>query len=265
MKLYPIIDTHCHLDLIIEKGIHEDTIFAGMQENNITGLVQIGINENSFAFVQEYAKKQLPFDYKYTLGLHPNEVANSNHLLCLEHIENSQNDDKFVAIGEIGLDYYYTQEHRAKQISVLEQFLLKAHKINKPVCIHTRDAHEDTIDILSNCDPQQKIIIHCFTGGPKEIEDYLKLGCQISFSGIVTFKNAKDNQEAARICPVESILIETDAPFLAPIPFRGKTNQPGYIRNTLNYIADLKNLHADELAPIIYNNTQNIFNHLFAD
>ena len=254
---YPLIDSHCHLNMILEKGVSQESVFALMKENQVDGFVQISTDPGSIEFAQNKKNEKLPVHYAYTIGHHPNEASESDHRAGLARAQEAAHDPSFVAVGEIGLDYHYTKEHREQQIKVFHAFLEAASRVGRPVCIHTRDAHEDTFSILKEF--SGKTLIHCFTGNEPQMNDFLELGCYISFSGIVTFKNAKEIQEAAKNCPTNRLLVETDAPFLAPVPFRGKVNQPGHIRHTLNHIAGLKEMSAYALAKITYENTKNFY------
>ena len=257
---HKLIDSHCHLNMVLEKGLSEEETLLTMKENNIEGFVQISTDPGSIQFAKSMSKKNLPFLYAYTIGHHPNEVNQEDHSIGINEARCSQNDFNFVAIGEIGLDYYYTVRHQKDQIAVFEEYLQLASDLDKPVCIHTRDAHDDTLSVLKNFQLDEKVLIHCFTGNRRQMNDFLDMNCFISFSGIVTFKNAQSIQEAASFCSEDRMLVETDAPFLAPAPFRGKTNQPGYVRYTLEFIAKLKKKEPYELAKLTYENTKAFYN-----
>ena len=259
MDEHPLIDSHCHLNMILEKELTQENILSLMKKNNIEGFIQIATDPQSIDFAQKMTHQTLTVNYAYTIGHHPNEASQTDYTIGLKKAKKSFQDPNFVAIGEIGLDYYYTKEHKKEQIKILEAYLDTALELNKPICIHTRNAHDDTIDILKNFSSRLNILIHCFTGNELQMNDYLKIGCYISFSGIVTFKNAKEIQQAALNCPIDKLLVETDAPFLAPAPFRGKTNQPGYVRHTLNYLASLKKISTYSLAKMTYQNTKKFY------
>ena len=178
---------------------------------------------------------------------------------CLQQARELKDDEKFVAIGEIGLDYFYGADHKEAQIKVFEDYLAGAIDLKKPICIHTRDAHDDTFSRLKETTQHTDVLIHCFTGNKAQIEDYLSIGCYISFSGIVTFKNATDLQEAAKVCPLDKMLVETDAPYLAPVPKRGRTNHPAYVRHTAEFIAELQGVGADDVAEATNRNTREFY------
>ncbi|MBC8653387.1 YchF/TatD family DNA exonuclease, partial [Providencia vermicola] len=165
-----------------------------------------------------------------------------------------------VALGETGLDYYYQQENAALQQESFRQHIRIGRAVNKPVIVHTRAAQKDTLTILreeqvSECGG----VLHCFTEDKATASELLDLGMYISFSGIVTFRNAEQIREAARIVPLDRILVETDSPYLAPVPHRGKENQPAYVRDVAEYMAVLKGVSVEQMAEIT---TQN-FNRLF--
>ena len=257
---HQIIDSHCHYDMLLKEGLSVSDITDTMKSLSVEGFVQISTNEEEVLFAIKSIKENLSSLLSYTIGFHPNDVGKLDYFPSLKLIEQYQSDLKFGAVGEVGLDYFYEKNSSLQQLQVgiFQEFLKIAHKVSRPVCVHTRDAHEDTILCLKEF-AHTKTLIHCFTGDSKQMKDYLDLGCYISFSGIVTFKNATLVQEAAKICPPERMLVETDAPFLTPIPYRGQTNQPGYTRYVLDYIAKLKNMSTYDLAEITYSNTKSFY------
>lgn len=249
------------MDMVLAKGIPCEQIFESMKNGNVASFIQIAADTEALDFVDQVNNQQhpnFPFDnpISYTIGMHPGEVHEKDTQLLRKEIQSRANDKNFRAVGEIGLDYFYGSDHQKEQLLTFEEYLEAAASVNKPVCIHTRDAHEDTLKLLTKYAKKlPAILIHCFTGGVQEIKDYLAIGCFISFSGIVTFKSALDNKEAAKICPLDRILIETDAPYLAPVPHRGKVNHPGYLTATLEHVAALKEISVDELAEKTVENT----------
>ncbi|SUC47508.1 Uncharacterized deoxyribonuclease YcfH [Providencia stuartii] len=168
--------------------------------------------------------------------------------------------EEVVALGETGLDYYYQKENAALQQASFRQHIRIGRQVNKPVIVHTRDAREDTLTILRE---EQVMdcggVLHCFTEDKQTAMELLDLGMYISFSGIVTFRNAEQIREAARVVPLDRILVETDSPYLAPVPHRGKENQPAYVRDVAEYMAVLKGVSPEEMARITTEN----FNRLF--
>ena len=252
----PVIDTHCHIDMTLEKGVNSDEIEAGLSEYNIAALVQIGSDPAAMEFSRDYCRNRGGAEKFYTVGWHPGEAAEGDYRIGHQFARSQVHDPRFVAIGEVGLDYYYTRKTALCQQEVFDSYLALADDLKKPVAIHTRDAHEDTISLLKKY-PGLDILVHCFTGTRNQMEDYLELGASISFSGIVTFANADSLREAARHCPSGRIMVETDAPFLAPVPVRGKTNRPAWVRHVAAFLG---NLREENLFPSLYENSVRFFN-----
>lgn len=252
-----IIDTHCHLDF--DKLYSQlENVLTRAKQVNVKKLISICVKikeiEKILAIVNNH-------DNIYgAIGTHPNN-AEEEQDISLENILNYTSHNKIVAIGETGLDYYY--EYADKNIQK-QSFLkhIEASQIsNLPLIIHTRKADEDTAAIL-----QEQIkktvfpfVMHCYTSGMGLAKTALDLGGYISLSGIVTFKNAQEIQEIAKNIPLNRILIETDAPYLAPVPYRGKTNEPSFIYETAKYLANLLNLNFDEFIQITTNNALQLF------
>ncbi len=253
-----LIDSHCHFDMVLAKDGNRQAHLDEMRRNQVVGFIQIGADPASMQYSWDLAHSEKEIIVWYTVGAHPGEAQEVDPAIgiAFARARAGEGDPKFVAIGEIGLDYYYHPEQAAAgsaQQRTFQKYLDLATELNMPVCIHTREAHRDTMAFLR--EHRTPILIHCFTGNRSQMEDFLALGAMISFSGIVTFKNAAGLREAALHCPVEKMLVETDAPFLAPVPFRGKLNRPGLVRSTLDFIADLKGMPAEELAAITFCNT----------
>lgn len=252
----PLIDSHCHLDMVIERGLGVEEITRCLEENNVGTIVEIGADKQAMLWARTLAHTAKRFDVYYTIGHHPGEAATEDSEFGLNFIEENSSDSRFVAVGEIGLDYYYHAEQAEAQKKVFIEFVRAARRSGRGIAIHTRDAHADTFAILREEAKDIPILIHCFTGTKTEMEDFLSLGAYISFSGIVTFKNATSLQEAAIACPLEKIMVETDAPFLAPVPQRGKINQPGYVKHTLDFLATLRSENVATLAFAAFGNTK---------
>ena len=236
------IDMHCHFPLIEEtpKQIIDDAC-----QNDVQNMITIGTHPDDLQKSLEIAKKFFP-KVACTLGLHPHE-ANKYTLEIEEFICKNAIEPEVVAIGEIGLDYYYEHSPRDVQKKVFETQLNIAESLNLPVQIHTRDAEEDTIAILQNFQGKIRGDLHCFTGTQNLANKALDLGLDISFSGIITFKNAKDLQQVALSLPLDRIHIETDAPFLTPMPHRGKKNAPSFLVHTGQFLAQLKQVAIPKL------------------
>tara|TARA_B100001109_G_scaffold244512_1_gene231300 strand:- start:509 stop:1111 length:603 start_codon:yes stop_codon:yes gene_type:complete len=194
-----------------------------------------------------------------TFGIHPHETYN-NKVTKKEIIENLNKDKKIIGIGETGLDFYYNNSDKKSQIQSFEEHIEASIDTNVPLIIHSRNAENETFNILNKYkDKKLKILMHCFTGSKEFAQKLLTLNSYFSASGIITFKNSIELQETFKFLPVDKLLIETDSPFLAPVPNRGKKNEPSFIKFTAEKLAQLKNITNDEL---IDKTTKN-FNKLF--
>jgi TatD DNase family protein len=193
-----------------------------------------------------------------SLGIHPHHASEYSKALEADLQQRWQNP-LVIAVGEIGLDYFYNFSPKDKQIEVLKQQLKLSLKMGKPVVIHCRDAYPELAEILKSESDYWKGMIHCFTGNVKEAELFLNLGFHISFSGIVTFRNAMGIQEAAKEVPVNRMLMETDAPYLAPVPKRGKTNEPAFVIHTGEFLARLKGLQLEDFGQAMIRNFDQLF------
>ena len=258
-QMHRIIDSHCHLDMVLERGLGVDELTQVLVENGVDTIVQIGADEKAMQWARSLAHTSKAVDVYYTIGHHPGEAKSADASFGLRYIQQNKDDERFVAVGEIGLDYYYHKDEAEEQKQVFVDFVRAAREVGRGVAIHTRDAHRDTVEILQREAAGLPVLIHCFTGNRAEMEEFLAMGCYISFSGIVTFKNAVALQEAAKACPLDRLLVETDAPFLAPVPFRGKVNQPGYVRHTLAFLARLRGEDEGMLAAACLRNTQQFY------
>ncbi|MES0491756.1 MAG: TatD family hydrolase [Leptospirales bacterium] len=253
----PVIDSHCHIDLLLEKGGNLKDIYEDAEQNKLVAAIQIAASVESFEYSKKLCHTPGPIDFYYTIGAHPNETHEADTQSGLKFARQNKDDKTFKAIGEIGLDYFYSKEHSKTQLEVFDSYLELAVELQKPVCIHTRDAHEDTVQMLKKVEGQIPVLIHCFTGNREQMDEYLERGAYISFSGIVTFKNALELQEAAKFCPPERMLAETDSPYLAPVPKRGKTNMPGWVRHVATYLETLT--ENEELPATLYQNTLDFY------
>ena len=257
--MQPIFDSHCHIDMVLQKEKTIEEITESLKENAVEGFIQIAADPEAIDFAQKFVSQNHDFEVHYTIGMHPGEAHEIDPMVGVTRAREASKDPRFVAIGEIGLDYFYGKETKQVQNEVFEQYIDLALELNKPICIHTRDAHEDTMMLLKKASDKVDILIHCFTGNKEQVKDYLNVGCFISFSGIVTFKNARELQEAALICDRERMLVETDAPFLTPVPYRGRANHPAMVRHTLNFLAELRDENADSLADVTMQNTRKFY------
>lgn len=236
------IDVHAHLNML-EEGV--DAAIENARQAGVHRIVTIGTEPKDHPIVLEIARKHFPQVF-CTLGVHPHDGKVYTAEVG-KFIEENAADPCVVAIGEIGLDYYYNQSPKEEQIEAFRAQLGIAERTGLPVEIHTRDAEEDTIRVLNEFKGRVKGIIHCFTGTRWLAEQALDLGFNISISGVVTFKSADDLRETVKMLPLNRIHVETDAPFLAPIPMRGKKNTPAYVVHTAKFVADLKGVTLEEL------------------
>lgn len=255
----PIIETHFHLDML--KEISRDDLVAKCIEYNIEKMVTISTSANNLDEVIAISKT---YERLYcTQGLHPHDGKEWNDEVKAHVIRNLKNPEnkKIVAIGEIGLDYYYSKSPRDEQIKAFEEQLQIAIDFNLPVVIHTRDADEDTMSILKNFskDLKRKGVIHSFTSGLDLCQFCLDEGFSIGFNGIITFKNAQNVRDALKIVPLERILLETDAPFLTPDPYRGAENAPFYLPFVAEKVAEVKETTMEKILTQCHINSKNLF------
>lgn len=253
-----IIETHFHLDML--KNLSEIDVLSHANQHNIEKMITISTSPDNLDRVMSLANR-IPNIY-CSQGLHPHEGSEWNDEVKNHVIKNlNTKNPKIVAVGEIGLDYYYSKsEHSLQKISFEEQLQI-ACDFNLPIIVHTRDADEDTKSILKNFSGliKRKGVIHSFTSGIPLAEFCLSEGFSLGFNGIITFKNAENVRDALRITPLDRILLETDAPFLTPDPYRGVENAPHYLPFIAEKIAEVKNVSIEELLPQIYNNSTRLF------
>ena len=235
-----IIDSHCHLNMKDFKN-DLDVVVDNAKSNNINGMLTISTMLDDFKMVKNISNKYQ--NIWYSLGIHPHNVDEKYKDVCKEVLK-YQNDKKFIAIGETGLDYYYENSDKELQKSSFINHINIARETKLPIIIHTRDADLDTIKILKKEYSKGNFsgLIHCFTATQELAEEVLSLGFYISISGIVTFKNAENLRNIVKNIPLNRLLIETDAPYLAPVPMRGKRNEPAFVYHTANFLAELLNL-----------------------
>jgi len=252
-----LIDSHCHLNY---KGLVEDqdAVIARARSAGITGMLNISTCASEWDAVIGTAARHP--DIWATIGIHPHE-ADSHPDVDTEKLVGAAGHAKVIGIGETGLDYYYDHSDRARQKSSFRSHIAASRETGLPLIIHTRDAEEDTAHILTEEMEQGAYsgVIHCFTASADFAEKALALGLYISLSGIVTFKNARDLQATAAEIPEDRLLVETDAPFLAPVPHRGKTCEPAYVADTLRFLADLRGVTPERLQATTSANFMRLF------
>jgi len=251
-----MIDSHCHLD---HESLFSDlpNVIQRSKDIGIEKLLTISTSFESFSKVKELINKD---EMIYgTIGIHPHE-SSTNIITSNEIIKNLNENSKIIGIGETGLDFYYNNSEREKQIASFKEHIEASIKTNFPLIVHSRNAEKETFEILNEYKEEKiKILMHCFTGSKEFSKKLLTLNSHFSASGIITFKNSVDLQETFKTLPLENILIETDSPFLAPVPNRGKKNEPSFIDYTAEKLSEIKNLSKLELIKITTNN----FNRLF--
>ena len=251
-----MIDSHCHLD-------HEpllgdlSNVIKRSKEVGIKKLLTISTSYESFDRIKNIIQKD---EMIYgTIGIHPHETT-KNKITSDIIVKNITENEKIIGIGETGLDFYYNNSDKNDQINSFKEHIEASIKTNSPLIIHSRDAEEETFEILSEYKNQNlKILMHCFTGSKDFAKKLLTLNAFFSASGIITFKNSLELQETFKFLPLDRILIETDSPFLAPVPNRGKKNEPSFIDYTAQKLADIKNISKSEIANLTTNNFNKLF------
>lgn len=248
------IDSHAHYD-DEQFDADRDELLPRLHENGVRNIINIGCSMERSEFSVELAKKY-PFVYA-AVGIHP-EDASGAPSDYLEKIRRLAEYEKVVAIGEIGLDYHFEGYDREMQMRFFEEQLDLAKEMDLPVVIHSRDATEDTMNILTK---RGKVsgVMHCFSGSAETAKQVLKLGMNISFTGVLTFKNARKAIEALKVTPLDRLLLETDCPYMAPEPNRGKRCDSGMIVNVIGKIAEVKGIPPEEVAEQTLKNTLRLF------
>jgi TatD DNase family protein len=254
-----IIDSHCHLDLIEEKGVKLAEILQNCAENNVRILQTICTRITEIDKILNYTK--LNETIYASIGVHPCNVLEQPKVKSADILELCQKHKKIIGIGETGLDYYHDKSAIELQKSSFFEHIVASQENKLPVIIHSRDADEDMMQILQS---EQKnsyfpALLHCFSSSKELAKKALDLGIFISISGIVTFKNALELQEIVKFLPLDRILVETDSPYLAPIPYRGKINQPAYTKHVVEFIAKIKNLTPEDVSRETSKNFLKIF------
>ena len=252
-----MIDSHCHLD---HEPLHENLsdVVSRSKAIGITKLLTICTTIDSFKKIKTILEKDKMIYGTY--GIHPHETGN-NHVDKETIIKNVNENDKIIGIGETGLDFFYNHSDKNEQIISFKEHIEASIQLSKPIIVHSRDAEKDTFEILNSYKNENlKILMHCFTGSLEFSKKLLTLGAFFSASGIITFKNSIDPQNTFKTIPLEKLLIETDSPFLAPIPMRGKKNEPSFIKYTLEKLSMLKETTVDKMSEITTDNFNRLFN-----
>ena len=256
-----IIDSHCHLTYEPMSNALNETIDRA-NKDGIKYMLTISTVDKSF---EQILKIVNSYESVYgTYGIHPHEAKSHQHIKSDDIINKVNQNKKIIGIGETGLDFYYNHSEKKDQIYSFEEHISAAQEKNLPLIVHTRSAEKETLQILEKYSKKKetKILIHCFTGSREFAFKLLNLGAYISASGVITFKKSQDLANTFRDIPNEKILVETDAPYLAPVPFRGKPNEPSYIIHTVKFLSKIKNLSFDEFSKVTTNNFFNLFGKL---
>lgn len=243
-------DTHCHL--WDTRGVDPEEVIAAAWAAGVTTMIDVGCDvETSMAAIERAGRHE---HVHATVGLHPHEARHG-----VDSIAALVADPNVVAVGECGLDYHYDHSPRDQQRAAFAAQIQLAREHALPLVIHTREAWDDTFDVLAAEGVPDRAVFHCFTGGEAEARRCLDLGAFLSFSGIVTFKTATDVQAAATLCPIERLLVETDSPYLAPVPHRGETNQPAFVTCVVRRIAELRQTTAERVRDATVHNAMLAF------
>jgi TatD DNase family protein len=243
--------------ILEDKKISEADIIKSLKYNNIEYAVQISVEEKDFTWSLDFAKRNYESGIFYTLGIHPSSPAQEQRLANLASLVEQEMNGKYgkllFGIGECGLDYYRMHQTKEMQISSFEIQIDIAKKFKLPLIVHSRDAMDETLEILKK-KKYGSGIMHCFAGDSKAAKRVLDMGFMISFAGNVTYKNAVELHDAAGYVPLDRIMLETDSPFLSPVPMRGKANQPENIKHTYKFISSLKKISLTKLEDSITEN-----------
>ena len=246
-----IFDTHAHYD---DERFSEslEEMFALFNKKGVGKILTCGCDKESSIKALELADK---YDYVYAaVGIHPGNIDSGTTVLEIEELAKHK---KCIAVGEIGLDYYWVQDNKEKQKALFISQIELAKKLDLPVLVHDRDAHADSLEILKEYKPRG--VVHSFSGSIEMAEELLKIGMYIGVGGVITFKNAKKLPDVVKMLPEDRILLETDAPYLAPVPYRSKTNNSSLIYLTAQKIAELNNTTTEKILKTTFANAQKLF------
>lgn len=252
-----LVDSHCHLDGLDYDTLHNDVsdVLAKAAARDVKFMLAVATTLTGYKAMVELIGDRP--NVAYSCGVHP---LNQEQPYDFAELRQLAADQRVVAMGETGLDYFYQKETKEQQQASFREHIRIGRDLNKPVIVHTRDAREDTLAILK----EEKVegcggVLHCFTEDRETAGKLLDMGFYISFSGIATFRNAESIREAARYVPLDRMLVETDSPYLAPVPFRGKENQPAYTRDVAEYMAVVKGVSIEQMAEATTKNFSDLF------
>ena len=257
MKDY-LIDTHAHIDMIIaENDVTIETVLSDMDAFGVKKAIIPSVSAETFEKVIEIANSHENI-YAMT-GLFPDQAKIYN-----DDIENymeklAKSESKIVAVGEVGLDYYWDKSYNDMQKDAFRRQIRMANRLELPLVVHDREAHKDCFDILSEENPKNGVLFHCFSGSVEFMKECVKKGWYIALGGVVTFKNAVKMKDVAREVPLSNLVLETDSPYLTPVPYRGKPNKPAYVKFVAEEIAELRNMPLAELIDVTTTNAERFF------
>ncbi len=256
-----IIDTHCHLDYEPMSSSLKETIERANKEG-VKYLLTISTEDKSYNKILDIISNNKCVYGSY--GIHPHEAKNHKTVKSEDIIRKIKKNKKIIGIGESGLDFYYNHSDKNDQIKCFEEHIIAAQESQLPLIVHTRNAESETFEILKKRlnEKNFKILIHCFTGSNKFALKLLELGAYISASGVVTFKKSESLANTFKEIPNNRILVETDSPYLAPVPLRGKPNEPSYITHTVKFLSKLKGISFEDFSDITTKNFFNLFGKL---
>ena len=256
-----IIDSHCHLTYE-PMSLSLDNTINRANKDGVKYLLTISTEDKSFKNILKIVNK---YQCVYgTYGIHPHEAKNHTYITSKNIIDKISANKKIIGIGETGLDFFYDHSEKKDQIDSFLEHINASQELNIPLIVHTRSAEEDTYKILKEAKLKKdlKILIHCFTGSKEFAFKLLDIGAYISASGVVTFKKSIDLAETFKLIPNNRILVETDSPYLAPVPLRGKPNEPSYIKHTVKFLSDLKKIPYEDFSKLTTQNFFNLFGNL---
>jgi TatD DNase family protein len=257
-----LVDSHCHIDGE-QFDADREQVIANARLAGVSAMLNIGTGSPKDDSFEKTDKLTKDYDIIYgSVGIHPHDAIEYDETVENRLVNLIKNNPKLIAWGEIGLDFYYDYSPRDVQEKVFRRQINVARELDLPIIIHSRDANDETVQILTEeCGYEGfKGIMHCFGGTPEMAEALMNIGFMISFAGNVTFKKAENLRDSARVVPIDKLLIETDCPYLTPVPFRGKRNEPSFVQHTATFLAEFYGIEPDDLALATTNNFKNFFN-----
>ena len=252
MSNYYLIDTHAHIDM--SENVCE--VIKNANDNGVKKIIIPSVEEEYFEKIIKIAKEN--DNIFCQLGLYPSEALKWNDKIA-DKIRILAQSKKVVAIGEIGLDYYWDKTYIEEQKNMFKAQIILANELNLPIVVHDREAHKDSIDIVKEYNKTSEVVFHCFSGSVEMMRECVKNNWYIALGGVVTFKNAKKMKEVAKEIPLEYLLLETDSPYLTPVPYRGKENQPAYVKYVAEEIASIRNEPVEDIIKMTTANAERVF------